>query len=51
MEKVLPPSRKVGESVSDEGPNPRLCSLSGSTPRITMAEQGLTVEVILSIFH
>ena len=26
MEKVLPPSRRVGESVSDEGHNPRLCS-------------------------
>ena len=49
MEKVLPPSRRVGEPVSDEGDNPRLCSLSGSSPRITMAEQGLTVEFFLSL--
>ena len=48
MEKVLPPSHRVGESVSDEGHNPGYVQLSGSTPRITMAEQGLTVEFFLS---
>lgn len=37
--RCCPQARRVGDSVSDEGHNPRLCSL----PRIRMAEQGLTV--------